>query len=38
MNIANTTEGKRNLIAFIATIPLALALLASIYAGTGLIG
>lgn len=36
MNIAETSESKRNLIAFAATLPLAMAVLASIYAATGL--
>jgi len=38
MNIADTSDTKRTLIALVATVPLALGLLASIYAATGLIG
>lgn len=38
MNIANTNDNKRSLIALALTVPLAAALLGSIYAATGMLG
>ena len=38
MNIANQSENTRNLIAVLASLPLAAAVLAAIYATTGALG